>query len=274
FTGPVSGTLSAANVSAGSFGANTGGGNYSFPSIIYAGADFRVAGDGYTIMNGNQFYCNNANNCHFNYSGTGGTHVGNSAGTTLYGPVSIGSTLTVSGNWSLGGLAQTNLAMGNKNILGVNKITAVTIDPLYDIGGEKYSTYVSSIAGGVKEEITGVARMKTENKSEKISYEIDFSDLKKGSDLWLFYQVTDFGENWENLVAILTPNFEGKTWYEKSPDKNKLVIFAIPNSNYGGSTSINLEVSYRLTANRVDWQKWPTLAIDQDEEAGFILKLK
>ncbi|MBN2198021.1 hypothetical protein JW698_02415, partial [Candidatus Wolfebacteria bacterium] len=28
FTGPVSGTLSAANVSAGSFGANTGGGNY------------------------------------------------------------------------------------------------------------------------------------------------------------------------------------------------------------------------------------------------------
>ncbi|MEK7212698.1 MAG: hypothetical protein AAB686_03405, partial [Patescibacteria group bacterium] len=43
FSGPVSGTLNAANVSAGQFGANTGGGNYSFPATVTIGSSNTVA---------------------------------------------------------------------------------------------------------------------------------------------------------------------------------------------------------------------------------------
>ena len=38
FSGPMSGTLNAANVSAGSFGSNTGGGTYTFPSRVKIGS--------------------------------------------------------------------------------------------------------------------------------------------------------------------------------------------------------------------------------------------
>ncbi|MCL4404073.1 hypothetical protein M1432_01910 [Patescibacteria group bacterium] len=38
FSGPLTGTESAANVSAGSFGANTGGGNYTFPATLTTGS--------------------------------------------------------------------------------------------------------------------------------------------------------------------------------------------------------------------------------------------
>ncbi|NCU44635.1 hypothetical protein EOM71_03085 [Candidatus Falkowbacteria bacterium] len=30
--------------------------------------------------------------------------------------------------------------------------------------------------------------------------------------------------------------------------------------------------SYRLVGSRFDWRKWPTLAVDQSEEAGLIIK--
>ena len=48
-----------------------------------------------------------------------------------------------------------NLDMSGHNIVGVNKLTVTTIDPLYDIGGVKYSTYASTIVGSVKEEYVG-----------------------------------------------------------------------------------------------------------------------
>ncbi|MFH1583364.1 MAG: hypothetical protein ABIB72_03545 [Candidatus Falkowbacteria bacterium] len=53
--------------------------------IVYTGSSFRYIGSGNTIMDSNQFYCNNGSNCHFNYSGTGQTHIGNSAGTYIHG---------------------------------------------------------------------------------------------------------------------------------------------------------------------------------------------
>ena len=106
-----------------------------------------------------------------------------------------------------------------------------------------------------------------------MSNEVDFGSAEKGSDLWLFYQITDFGKDWEKLVVLLTPGFEGKTWYEKLPSENKLIIYGIPNSRFNIQDS-GIEVSYRLTAPRFDWQNWPTLAKDQNENASFNIKIK
>ena len=61
-------------------------GVFRVSGIVYTDSSFRYIGSGNTIMDSNQFYCNNGSNCHFNYSGSGGTHVGNGAGTWLYGP--------------------------------------------------------------------------------------------------------------------------------------------------------------------------------------------
>jgi hypothetical protein len=144
--------------------------------------------------------------------------------------------------------------MSGNNITSVNKITVNTIDPLYTIDGKSYATYIASIAGGVKEEVVGVVKLNN-------NYTIDFNNLEKGSDLWLFYQVTDFGKDMENLQVTLTPGFDGRVWYEKNPEKNTLTI-------YGTSSG---EVSYRLTANRHDWKQWPTLV---NETGGFILNSK
>ena len=68
--------------------------------------------------------------------------------------------------------------------------------------------------------------------------------------MWLFYQVTDFGNEMENLQVILTPSFNGNVWYEKNPTENTLKI----------SGDQSGEVSYRLTANRFDWRKWTKYA--------------
>ena len=158
-----------------------------------------------------------------------------------------------------------NLDMLDNNITGVNKLTVTTIDPLYNIDGVKYSTYGPSFAGGVKEEIVGNIKLRI---TDELIYEyiVDFNDLEEGSDLWLFYQVIDFGKNWENFSINLTPNFNGNIWYEKDIKNNNLMIYGLPAGNY---TPDSLEASYRFTANRFDWEKWPTLAPDQNEKAGL-----
>jgi hypothetical protein len=77
---------------------------------------------------------------------------------------------------------------------------------------------------------------------------IDFNNVERGSDLWLFGKVTDFGPNMGHLVVQLTPSLNQKVWYEKLPGENKLVFYG----EKGG------EVSYRLITNRKDWRAWPT----------------
>ncbi|MFA5871015.1 MAG: hypothetical protein WC842_04000 [Candidatus Paceibacterota bacterium] len=59
--------------------------------------------------------------------------------------------VTINANLNLGA---NNISMTG-NIGNVAKLTVATIDPLYEIDGEKYATYASSIAGGVKEEYVG-----------------------------------------------------------------------------------------------------------------------
>ncbi len=55
--------------------------------------EFYTYGGGSTRMDSNQFYCNNGSNCHFNYSGSGGTYVGNGAGTWVQGTLTVNGTI-------------------------------------------------------------------------------------------------------------------------------------------------------------------------------------
>ncbi len=151
-----------------------------------------------------------------------------------------------------------NLDLNNNNIVGVNKLTVTTIDPVYTIDNVSYATYVASLIGGVKEEITGTIVLNGD-------YTINFRNLEIGSNLWLFYQVTDFGSEMENLQIFLTPSFNGNVWYEKSPSENTLTM----SSNKKG------EVSYKLTANRFDWKKWEgNHYVGDGTGKGFILEGK
>jgi hypothetical protein len=88
------------------------------------------------------------------------------------------------------------------------------------------------------------------------AYVIDFSSLPKGSDLWLFYQITDFGSGWENLVVSLAPAFAGSVYYEENIAQNTLTIYA----------SHSAPVSLRVIANRYDFSKWGNVRPDQDDD--------
>jgi hypothetical protein len=139
-----------------------------------------------------------------------------------------------------------NLNMSNGTIEDVWKITlnvGGTIDPPYKIDNVTYTTYAPFMVG-VKEEVSGLLNLVGN------STVIDFDNLEKGSDLWLFYQITDFGENMENLQIILTPGFDGKVWYKKDPVMNIITI-------YGSASG---EVSYRMTSNRYDSGNWDNIA--------------
>ena len=178
-------------------------------------------------------------------TGPAGTPYWTLSGTNLYPNntgwnVGIGTTdlgsykLNVSGTVATG-----NLIVGG----GTGKITAGQIDPIFEIGGEKYATYMADFAGGARVETSGIVRVNP-------SYIINFDNLEKGSNLWLFWKTSN--QNIDDLVVILTPSFEGKVWYEKRG--NKLII-------YGDKSG---EVSYRLSAPRIDYQNWTNLIKDQN----------
>jgi len=167
-----------------------------------------------------------------------------------------GQTLTTAGTPTFAGLTLNGNQDSNQNdILDVDKIDANTFDPVYNINGVKYATYLPGMSGGVKEEVSGTVILNS-------NYVIDFKKQEIGSDLWLFYQVTDFGQNWEKLQVILTPGFNGNVWYTKDPTSKTLTI-------HGSQAG---EVSYRMTANRYDWMKWGNLA--NTTSTGMILKSK
>jgi hypothetical protein len=140
---------------------------------------------------------------------------------------------------------------------GVGKIDAGTVDPVYTIGGTRYATYMAGMTG-VKEETTGSLMLRKSGANAK--YIIDFKNVKEGSDLWLFSRTANLKKNFSQLVALLTPAFDGRVWYEKDDDALKLTIFG---------TQVG-EVSYRLTAPRFDFETWSNLAHDGEHE-GFNL---
>jgi len=128
---------------------------------------------------------------------------------------------------------------------GTGKLTAGTIDPVYNIGGVQYSTYMSGMTG-VKEETTDTVQLANGE------YVIDFNNLEQSSDLWMFYRITDFGNNWSKLTVLLSAEGPGGAWYQKDPENNRLIIYSQTADS----------VSYRLSAPRFDWQKWLNLSED------------
>jgi len=186
--------------------------------------------------------------------------------------------------------SSSSIAMAYGNIGTVGKLTVQTIDPLYEIDGEKYATYASSIAGGVKEEYVGrriLAKisnsqcsifnqasntndsidslshsLKTENcKLQNYAYVIDFNKVERGSDLWVWYQAIDFGK--DTVQAIATP-------YGTSAS----VGYVIEGKTIKFFANEPTEFSFRLIGNRHDWKNWPTYSKDQKEKASFILKAR
>ena len=136
---------------------------------------------------------------------------------------------------------------------GAGKLTVGLIDPLFNIEGIKYATFLPGMPG-VKEETTGVIEL-TNGK-----YVIDFDELEQGSDLWIFYRVTDFGKNWDKLIVLLTAEGPGEVWYKKKLAENQLIIYS----------EAAISVSYRLTAPRFDWEKWPNI-VENETATGIMV---
>ena len=86
---------------------------------------------------------------------------------------------------------------------------------------------------------------------------IDFDEAEKESDLWLFKEITAFGDDWNDLVVSLTPEGKADVWYEFIPEENKLII-------YGNQP---VKVSYRLMAPRFDWPERDTNLYNQTGKA-------
>jgi hypothetical protein len=139
--------------------------------------------------------------------------------------------------------------MNGNDILNVGKLTVNTIDPLYQINGAFYSTYASSIAGGVKEEYLGKIKV---SKKVGSSYRavIDFDEEEEGSDLWVWRQVIDFSS--ENVDMILTPIDSFASAYYTILG-NKIYVYSDSPAKF----------SYRLSGKRFDWAKWPTRSVDE-----------
>ncbi len=191
-----------------------------------------------------------------------------SSGTNLYystGKVGVGTStptdaLSVQGVLRVGANSNAPTGVGiatstfNGDVKVIGKLDVGTIDPVYMIGDTKYATYGHSTVG-IKEEVAlkATPRERTESGADFV-YTIDFDALEKGSDLWLFYQITDFGPAWKNLVVSLTPEFNGRVFYEIDEASNQLHIHA----------SKSAPVSIRLLANRFDFTKWNNLRPDQD----------
>jgi len=164
-----------------------------------------------------------------------------------------------------------SIDMQNYDITGVDKLTVNTIDPIHEINGKEYATFVSFYAGGQKMETSGVVKLvnqvtgnsgnQEENKNTQslstqvpnpqFHYVIDFEKLEEGTDLWLFWETLH--QDLSQLSVILTPGFDGRVWYEKIGD-SKIII----HSDQPG------EVSYTLVAPRYDYKKWPNLISKTD----------
>ncbi|MCL4406096.1 MAG: prepilin-type N-terminal cleavage/methylation domain-containing protein [Patescibacteria group bacterium] len=148
---------------------------------------------------------------------------------------------------------------------GSGKLTVGTVDPLFNIDGRQYATYTPGMTG-VKEETAGVLALDNMGNG-RLSAEIDFGAAENGSDLWIFRNVTDFGDDWENLGVLLTPGFIGRVSYKKDIRNNRIIITGDANE-----TVSDFEVSYRLTAPRFDHLDWPNIPLNT--EPGIGLKVR
>ncbi|MBM3257598.1 MAG: hypothetical protein FJY98_04800 [Candidatus Liptonbacteria bacterium] len=199
---------------------------------------------------------------------------------------SSGAYLLKAGDSMLG-----NLNLSGYNISGVNKLFVTTIDPLYEINGSKYATYVPNSIGQISQVYGKINLSKNEYKNEDdhshtytYSAVIDFTNSEHGSNLWLFWQTISEGDRMQNITANLTPEFNGRVWYELRPAQKQIAIFGQKyenehenkSSSYSSSFSNDMKsltISYHLSAPRHDSYNWPN-AVPHETEKGIILKAK
>ncbi len=151
-----------------------------------------------------------------------------------------------------------NLDMTGHNIVGINKLTVTTIDPLYDIDGIKYSTYAPSIVGGVKEEYVGRGEIR-QCGMDYCSWRLDFSNQEKGSDLWVWRRIVDFQPD---KIDVLMTAYGQPASLSYEIEDNQIIFYADRPTKF----------SYRLVGARFDWRQWPTLASDQSETTTLIIR--
>ncbi len=198
--------------------------------------DSAIGGISYWGLSGNNLYAASTN-----YKVAIGTTTAGSYKLLISGAVGI-----INGNLDLSSNGISLNGASTANIGTVNKLTVKTIDPLYKINKVNYATFVSDTIG-LKTEVYG--KVKLVNKK----YEIDFTKLKedKDTDLWLFWQLIDEGEDMKDVVVNLTPQFNGRVWYKIDSLNKKIII-------YGETLELgDLYVSYHLTAPRYDQKDWP-----------------
>ncbi len=147
------------------------------------------------------------------------------------------------------------------NIVGVNKLTVATIDPLYQIGEKKYASYGPSVVGGVKEEFFGRGQLKIVTSTQgtpRYEQVIDFDNVPQGSDLWVWFHVVEFSRG--GVQVFLTAYGEPATMYYLI-EGHKIVI--------RGTRPVPF--SYQLVGRRFDWRDWPTKAKEQSETPNFVI---
>ncbi len=210
--------------------------------------------------------------------GSGNVYLPGSGIWNSAGKVGIGTTVPdVKLNVNDGDIKITNgnltFAGTGGRIMGVSKLTVTSIDPLYEIDGAKYATYVSDTIG-YKTEMFGKVNLRVSNilNSPYSSYAIDFNKVERGSDLWLFWQTIAEGENMDDVSVYLTPEFDGRAWYIIDPAQKQIVIYGEPSMPHTLNPAPSLEVSYHLVAPRHDTALWPNTA--STTESGTLLPLK
>jgi|GEM_PF-3839834 len=165
-------------------------------------------------------------------------------------------TIENDGDLVFGDGSGTDLTVGG----GSGKVDVGTVDPVYNVDGVRYATYMAGMIG-VKEEITGTVLPAKYIPGIGYKKTIDFKLAEKGSDLWLFSKTTDLSTNIENLIVLLSSEGNSKTWYTVDSKNHTLSIY---------SSSPN-RISYRLTAPRFDADLW-TNYNDNENSIGFILE--
>jgi hypothetical protein len=183
---------------------------------------------------------------------------------TVSATTTLNGTTTINGNWNFAGAAIGNLNMNGNNIVGVNKLTVATIDPVYEIAGKKYATYVSDTIG-LKMEAYGKARLTKAGSTYR--YVLELGDAPRGSDLWLFWHTIDEGKELGNISLSLTPEGgRANLWYEIEPQNKRVTV-------YGDAP---VKFSYHIVAPRHDAKKWPTIMTPEtdDGSAPTILPLR
>jgi hypothetical protein len=304
--GSMTGTVSAANVSAGSFAANTGGGNFTFPGSLGIG----TASPGYKLD-----ILGDAINSRFKSSSPSSyseTHWDNDAGvSTVVG--SIGSTYS-NGNWSSSGYIYTaqphlyiknvssggdisfftggesnpgNLRMNINSSGNVNIGSTLTVNGGANIVGNLVMSGTANITGINKISVNTVdplynihgtnyasfAASVVGGVKEEVTGKVAIED-KVGSE---YQTVINFDKQtigsdlwvWRNVIDFNKDNVEALiTPYGSFAN----TYYYISGNSIIFKSDRPTEISYRLIAKRFDWKKWPTLPADQTEKAGLIIK--